>query len=521
MQAPHHRPQLMSLRDVVHILFRRRWIILGILLPTLAIAVLGSILATPIYRANAKILLKQDRVALLHVPSEESRPSVRQQLGEEVLNSEIELIKSHALLEALVDLHRLDQRPPCTPVTAQDGWMARLRGNVCQFRQFAWLGVTPEQDEGSLRKARQKAINDLDDNLEVYPIELSNLIRVTYEDRDPALATRIVNDLIEQFRIKHVQLNQSDGAYNLYRNEADTLRDSLEKSEEQLKSFRNQAGIIDLDKQKALNLAKLTEFEAALRTVEVDIAATQEEIKRFTSQLNTVPRRIASETRMVQNSALDNLKATMMTLEVTRSRLKEKFTPEHQQLREVESQIREGNRILAQEAATLVKEQSTQANPLYETLQQGLLQAETRLSGLIARQSILQQHVTDYHQLSQHLDRMSFELAPLQREAELKAKTYLNYVKKEEEARFSSAMDQHRIVNIDIAEPTYLSFKPVYPKRRLNVLIALIVGSLTGLVMAFVAHYMDHTFKTRQEVEDQLGLPLLASIPTYQQWQDA
>ena len=521
MQSNQNHARLMSLRDVAQILCRRRWIILGILLPTVIVAVVGSLLSTPIYRASAKILLKQDRFGLVHVASEVSRPLLRQQVGEQDMNSEIELLKSHALLEAVVDLHQLDQRAPCSPLQPHARWMTVIRDKFCRVRHLTWWKTPPENTPARSHKLRQDAVNELSNHLDVIPIETSNLIRVSYEDRDSALAARIVTDLIEQFRTKHVQLNQSDGAYTLYRNEAKTLRDSLVRSEEQLKTLRNQAGIIDLDKQKTLNLTKLAEFEAALRTVEADIASTREEIKRLKAQLSKLPRRIASETRLVQNSALDNLKASMMSLEVTRSRLKEKFTPDHQQLREVESQIREGKRILGEESSTQVKEQSTQLNPLYETLQQAHLQAQTTLGGLLARQQVLQQHVSDYHQLSQHLDRMSFELAPLKREAELKAKAYLSYVKKEEEARLSNAMDQHRMVNIDIAEPTYILPDPISPRRKLNVLIALLVGTITGLVMAFVADFSDHTFKTRNEIEKQLGLPWLASIPSYKQWQDA
>ena len=39
-----------------------------------------------------------------------------------------------------------------------------------------------------------------------------------------------------------------------------------------------------------------------------------------------------------------------------------------------------------------------------------------------------------------------------------------------------------------------------------------------GIGIAYMVDYMDHTFKTRDEVEWHLELPLLTSIPVKKEW---
>ncbi len=512
----------LSLRDVVGVLFRRRWVLVGIFFPVVLLVTAGVMLEFATYEASAKILMQQERFALLHVPNETTRPFITREAGEELLNSQIELLLSQSLYESVVRAHRLHLRPPCPDFDPEDRLTSRVRVKVCQLRH-QWRGETlaPQDDkltERELRKRFERAVMAFQSNLSIVPIKQSKLILIRYQDREPELAARVVNDLIDRFQAKHLQLNQTAGAYELYRGEAEALRDRLLASEERLKQFRDRAGIIDLDRQKQLSLSKMSEFEAQLRSTEADMAQLEAQIAQLKSQLAAQPRWITTERREVQNSALDNLKASLMTLEVKRSQLREKFTPDAQPLREVESQILQAKRILAQETATRVQEQSSRRNPHYESLAAALLRAESQLSSAQARQGVLQQHVEDYHGITRQLDALDFQMAPLRRDLDRNVNAYLGYLKKEEEARFAGVLDQHHIVNVKVAEPAHIPTEPVAPSRSRTLLIGVILGVAVALGLAFAVDRLDHSLKTPADVEQHLGLPLLASIPVQKQW---
>jgi capsular polysaccharide biosynthesis protein len=55
---------------------------------------------------------------------------------------------------------------------------------------------------------------------------------------------------------------------------------------------------------------------------------------------------------------------------------------------------------------------------------------------------------------------------------------------------------------------------PIDPKPVLNMAIALVVGVMAGVGLAFLLEYLDNTIKTEQDIENQLGLPVLGAITT-------
>ncbi|TYR72631.1 capsular biosynthesis protein [Rossellomorea vietnamensis] len=55
---------------------------------------------------------------------------------------------------------------------------------------------------------------------------------------------------------------------------------------------------------------------------------------------------------------------------------------------------------------------------------------------------------------------------------------------------------------------------PIKPQPVLNIAIAMVVGLMAGVGLAFLLEYLDNTIKTEQDVEKLLGLPVLGSITT-------
>jgi capsular polysaccharide biosynthesis protein len=56
------------------------------------------------------------------------------------------------------------------------------------------------------------------------------------------------------------------------------------------------------------------------------------------------------------------------------------------------------------------------------------------------------------------------------------------------------------------------SQSPIKPKPLLNIAIAMVVGLMSGVGLAFLLEFLDNTVKTEQEVEKLLGIPVLGSI---------
>lgn len=53
---------------------------------------------------------------------------------------------------------------------------------------------------------------------------------------------------------------------------------------------------------------------------------------------------------------------------------------------------------------------------------------------------------------------------------------------------------------------------PIKPKPVMNIAIALVVGLMAGVGLAFLLEFLDNTIKNEQDIEKHLGLPVLGAI---------
>lgn len=74
---------------------------------------------------------------------------------------------------------------------------------------------------------------------------------------------------------------------------------------------------------------------------------------------------------------------------------------------------------------------------------------------------------------------------------------------------------EEKIMNIDnvkILDRADVPTSPINPNPKLNVAIALVVGLMASVGLAFLLEYLDNTIKTEQDIENILGIPVLGVI---------
>jgi capsular exopolysaccharide synthesis family protein len=67
--------------------------------------------------------------------------------------------------------------------------------------------------------------------------------------------------------------------------------------------------------------------------------------------------------------------------------------------------------------------------------------------------------------------------------------------------------------NVSIVEPAEVPVTPVSPKKPLNILLSVLLGSFGGIALAFFLEYLDDTVKEVEEIEKLTRLPILGSVP--------
>lgn len=69
--------------------------------------------------------------------------------------------------------------------------------------------------------------------------------------------------------------------------------------------------------------------------------------------------------------------------------------------------------------------------------------------------------------------------------------------------------------NVQVIQKPQLPENPVSPNKKLNILIAFVLGLMIGVGVVLLMEYLDNTFKSREELEKTLELPIIGTIPDY------
>jgi len=494
----------LSMRDLMTVVFKRRWMILLFAAGVLVMVGLTTLLAPPTYEVEATLLVNKSRAEVPIGPRESQQLIVRQVTQEEI-NSEIEILKSRQLLEEMLEILNPKQPPE------SGNWLTRLKGQVRRSLGSEQLSF------------RDQMVVHLQEELSIESVRRSNVIRVSYRSKDPELATEIVGTLTERYLEKRARMHQSPQALSFFEDQMIEAEQSLAVKESALEGYLASAGLTmvkgpegsdALATQKGLVMARLSRIKNELADAEVEMEESQYRVSNLTKRMAAEPERLQSSSRLNQDAAAEEVEKGLAALELERDRLLQDFKPDSRYVQDIDTQIRLARQRLTDLQGVGGSIDGTEINPIHQELKSELLRAEARLDGAQGRFQSLQNQVMLLGTELERLNEKAFELERLQREAEAAEESYLLYRKKHEEARISAAMDQQKIINVSVAQPAQKPLKPLPRRLGLNLLLAITVGFLGGLGLAFgTEFYLDHTFTTGEEMERRLGLQHLASIP--------
>lgn len=150
---------------------------------------------------------------------------------------------------------------------------------------------------------------------------------------------------------------------------------------------------------------------------------------------------------------------------------------------------------------------------LQKTLQPTLLAERAILSSLKAKVETQKKQLVDARAELRTLNKSEVRLTQLTREISIQETNYRKYSENLEQARIDHAMEADKISNISVVQAATLPIKAVRPRKLLNLALGFFLGIFGAIGLAFFSEYLDHSFKTPEEVEEKLQLPSFVSIP--------
>jgi len=475
-----------TLRDLVAIGFRQKRILVLTFLGIVTGVVMASLLFPAKYAAKTKILVKRERMDPVVTPEQTAPVMFRDTVSEEEINSEVELIQSDDVLRRVVVECGLDQRRQ---------WTDYLR---------------PQR---SLQERVEKALRRLKGDLQVDPVKKTNLIEIGYTSSDAQLSANVLNSLNKFYLDKHMEVNHPPGELGFFEKETADYKKNLSDAEDKLRAFSTEQGGVAPQVQRDLTLQKLNEFNGSLQQTRADIASTEKRIQDLNRQAASTPSRLTTQTRKADNpQVLEQLKSTLLTLELKRTELLTKYQPSYPLVVEVDKQIAETRAAITDEQTLPLREETQDQNPTYAWVTSELAKAEADLNGLRAREASEQAAVNVYTGKAHDLEQQGILQQDLLRQQKADEDSYLLYRRKTEESRIADALNRTHILNVVIAEePTV----PTLPARSSLMfgLLGIVLAAVVSFGVVLAVDYMDQSFRTPAEVMSELNIPVLAAVP--------
>jgi uncharacterized protein involved in exopolysaccharide biosynthesis len=478
--------QSLTVRDLLAIGFRHRRVIVGTFLTAVLVGVVFSLTASLSYRSEMKLLLEKNRLDPA-VSAAQTQPFQINTVSEDEINSEVELLTSQDLLQQVVTASHLDA------------------GNIFSISGFF------RRHEPAFKTA--KAVLQLSKTLDVGPSKKANVITVSYVSGSPQLSYTVVTNLERLYLEKHAKVHHASGAVQFFEQQKQQLWTRLQEANAKLAAFPTLTGTISGETERDVLLQRLGDLKMAQQTSAAEIGQTTERIAMLRKEMaNTAPRR-TTQLRISDNpNLMQQLKGTLMELELKRSALLTTYQPSYRSVQELDRQIAIARENISAAENAPLRDTTTDNDSAYEWMRLELAKDETELRGLKAAAAVRTASIDEFEANARRLNAAGIEQQELIRQAKDLEESYRLYVQKAEEARIDEGLSRQNILNVSVAEPPTF---PVLPQRsRVKFLaMALAVAFVLATGSVVVAECMDKCLHTPYDVQRYLNIPVYAALP--------
>lgn len=477
-----------DLRDYWRIILRGRWYIVTSFVVIIASTAFFTFTADPVYEALARIIIEQGEFSA--DISELFSP-----LGigsKNDLGNRMQVIRSRPVLQVA-----------CDKLEPNEQFVA-LRGNRSPLGNVA--------GEGGGGGSHLITPGELAARLTVRTVSGTDLIEIKATGSSPLEAKLIANAIVDAYQEKDAAFSREalSSIKSFLAQQLEQVETELELSEEQVMEFQRQVGL-ELG-QEGLR-QKLTQLMALYIQAKVSFEDKKDQLEGIDKLLDDV--RVEIFEKEIAKGGTD----IILEIEDKLVQLR-KFRADIAEMEAERAQhIEQGNYIKAQalvneilqkkrslEATTMIQFAAFELLPQYEDLIQKQLDLHIEIEAYKNRVQILEEMIAaELHVLVKH----GLELMRFERNLDVSKEIYILLRENLERTKISEAGAVGAVRIVNWAEEPGSS---ISPKKKLNLILAALVGLTLGTGGAFLREYLDNTYKTVKEIEDDLGIPVLGAF---------
>ena len=463
-----------DLREYWHIILKRRWSVLGFLGIVFVVVLVATLLTPSTYRASTTVQIDRDTIQVVKV---ESLVPVESPGDKDFYQTQYELLQSESLAQRVIAQLDLANNPMVKRLL-QPAPLARLLG---MLKPGASASSGQDMDKAALLRWFQGGLT-------IEPVRNSRLVRVQFTSRDRAFSATIANAMAEGFIASNLERRMDATSYarSFLEDRLQQLKVKLEDSEKELVAFAQKEQIVNVDDKQSLVAQQLQAISAALSGAEKDRIEAEADYQQFQGSDGD------ASPQVLKSDLVSKLKERRAELNADYQDKLQILKPDFPTMQRLHSQIGEIDRQISGEVARIKGS------------------VKSSYDAALAKERMLQQRVVDLTAKVLDLQGRSINYNILRRDADTSRQLYDGLLQRYKEIDVAGGVGTNNISVVDRATPPTSRYAPSLSR---NLSLAILLGLLGGVLLAFVFEHLDDTIKTPEEVERQFGLPLLGIIP--------
>jgi capsular exopolysaccharide synthesis family protein len=481
-----------DLRDYLDIIFRRKWLVLSILLVSFLTTLIVSYSMQPLYKAKGRIELSLQAPRVTKF--EDTLASQLQ--TREFIQTQFKLLQSESLAGRVIERLQLDTSPAFHSPAKTEGegsifaGIKHFFGNI--LKSFSDSQGQEQQDDSQLAQLRLRKSTEsrFAKSLQVQPERDTTLISLAFISPDPVVARDVLNALIQEFIAWQVdkKIESSVSAKKQLEKQIDLARVQLEKAETNLNDFARKAGIVSLSSNLNLIYSQLEEANKAF-------AAAQTERMNKEAVYNQSRQGTESIPALVENQMIQKLRADYNALSGEYKESNVTFKDDYPKLQNLKAKMQDIERQIKNEE-----------NRFVESIKTDYLTA-------LNKEEVLKKDTESKKALAMELNDRATQYKILEREVETNKLIHQSLF---ERSRELDARVGTELGSVQVVDYATRPLKPYTPNVPQNLLIALLAGIIGGIGLAFLLEYLDNTIKRIDEISDRFHVPILGVLPLIQ-----
>lgn len=455
--------------------------ILGVAIAVSLVALLVSLVATPHYRAETRLLIETRESVFTRPAGDTGNGSM---LDEEGVTSQVELITSTDILKDVARKFDFAQRDEF--------------GAASGLGAFDYLMVlTGLKTDPTDVPAEERVLKVFREKLSVYRVERSRVIVISFSSEDPKLAADVPNAIAEAYLAvnRDAKVQSNSAATDWLEPEIKALAERVQDAEARVASYRSQSDLLVGDNNAVLATQQLSELSTELSRVRANRAAAEAnaESVRLALQgggsLDAFP-------DVLSSGLVQRLRERQVQLNADIADLSTTLLENHPRIRAMRSQLADLDRQVAAEAQNVL---------------QGLV------NGAKSAQLREEQLVADLNRLKAESSRVGekeVELRALEREAAAQRELLESYLTRYREA--ASRRDGNYLpADARVFSRAVMPLEPYFPKV-VPIVGAAFIGALLVMAIAtllselFSGRAMQAAAGGRFDPIEQLSMPAFA-----------